>query len=70
MNVLGSLENVEEKLRIDLIMSPASFLTVDKFTELVIECQTNKLNEAQLKQINLVQTISSACEAQLEEIFD
>lgn len=49
MNILDCDENVEEKLRIENLMSPAHFLTQDNFIKLVLECQENKINEAQLK---------------------
>ena len=46
MNILDGNENIEEQLRIENLMSPAHFLTEDKFVELVLECQENKINEA------------------------
>lgn len=69
LQVNFNVDNQEEKLRIDLLMQSTNFLNQEAFVKLSLDVQRNKLTQVQLKQINLVKTISTALQAQLTELL-
>lgn len=66
---IANIENHEEKLRIDLLMNSTNLLNEETFIQQTLQVQKNKLTQVQLKQINLVKTITTAIYSQLVEMM-